>query len=192
MNSLLSLKRILLSFSLVVLVGGCSILSGNKIDNSTRYFSLLKIPNEMIGLINLEKFEFVGVVERSMLVQSELTSTHINLVAMTFEGLPIVQASWSALDNTWQVMAGVAFLLEPSQILHDLQSVHWPLSTIEDALFEHYYVVEGVNNFGVRFRAFYFNDELIRVIDYKKDMIEFNDFRKNYQLNITPLNSGTP
>lgn len=190
MNKILYGRTILLSLLLAFGMCSCTVFSERSDNDATHYFSLAQIPKAMIGQSRLEKFEFFSVVNRSMLVQSELTATHINIVAMTFEGLPIIQASWQALDNQWQVITGISLPLEPSQILHDLQSVHWPVLMLENVLFEHYSIVESVNDVGDRSRHFYFNDELIRTIDYKKDMIEFNDFRKNYQLKITPLTSG--
>ena len=189
MTNILHIKKVLFSLLIAFGLNSCSLFPNGNENGTERYFSLAKIPNQMVGQIQLEKFEFVGVVERSMLVQSEITSTHVNLVAMTFEGVPIIQASWLALDNTWQVITGLSLMLEPSQILHDLQSVHWPLSVIEDVLHKSYSVIEETSSFGFRTRKFYFNDVLIRTIDYKEDMIEFNDFKKNYQLKITPLNS---
>jgi len=182
MHKLTHNLRVVFCLLFITVSSSCTIFQQAQKNNETVFFELTKVPKQMIGQTHLEKFEFFGVVNRSMLVQSELTAKNVNLVAMTFEGLPIVQASWNTLTNEWKVLAGVALQLRPQQILHDLQSVHWPITVIETALFNNYSAIEGKTLSGYRYRHYYFKNVLVRTIEYKDDVIEFNDIRKNYQL----------
>jgi len=174
--------------ALLMLMSGCSITPAT--ENSPFYIRLTPVPSSLHGISTLEKFSFSGVVSQSMMVQSELSEAAINLVAMSFEGLPLVQAQWHSHNDTVTTSGSVLAGLNPRLIVHDLQSVMWPTEQLTTALLPGYSISEKQIDVNHRQRQFYFNDLVIRRIEYRDNVVIFNDFRHNYQLKIEQLDSS--
>lgn len=176
---------------IVVAISGCSHFLTSD-DSPPFYVELSPVPKGLLGQSSLEKFNFDGVVKQSMLVQSELSVSGINLVAMSFEGIPIVQAKWLAKTDIIETDGVVLARLNPRQIIHDLQSVKWPLTSLNASAKPDYRVEELLNERNIKTRKFYFKNSLVRSIEYRQNMVIFNDFRHDYQLEIIRLDNTAP
>lgn len=149
----------------------------------------MAVPSDLVGQSWLEKFTFDAVVERSMLVQTELTAQGINLVAMTFEGLPLLQASYQAETQNIVTESSLSLGLDPYQVFHDLQSVNWPLEQIRANLIKNITVSEKscAGDSKCKIRYYHRQQRLVRQIDYSDNVVTLHDVEHNYTLNIIRL-----
>ena len=179
-------KLIIQWFLIIVLLGlatGC--VKSPEPKHSSQYFPLQPVPNELIGQVWLEKFSFNGVVKRSMLVQTELNKNGLSLVAMTFEGIPLLQSRYHSETDEIESNSTLQMGLDPAQIFHDLQSVYWPQARLKPYLLPNVRLVEQITPH--QRRDFYLGEQLIRKIDYHHNQITMVDLVQGYQLDIMRL-----
>ena len=171
-----------------ILLSGCSTLISSILVNEPlsqpRYLSLMSTPTSLVGTDWLEKFTFEGMVKQSMLVQTEFRANKVSLVAMSFEGIPLLQASF---DGTKVISeTGIETGLDPQQIFHDMQSIYWPLDLVKRNLLDTVNVSEEITPDST-IRYFYRQQHLVRKIQYNKNTVVMNDLKHNYILTIIRL-----
>ena len=193
----------------------CSLLSpqSNAVQNKNfaRVMPLLPVPEQFQQKVWLEKFTFslasdvVGIEEQvnkvnryakqSMLLQTELSLEGINIAAMSFDGIPLAQASWKHGSQKVKSELTVAKNFDAKQVLHDLQIVNWPINIIAPALAKGFSVDEQdvtdlITDRKNKTRRFYHQGEVIIIINYKESTIGFEQLKLDYQLTITRLNDS--
>ncbi len=193
----------------------CSLLNpqSNAVHNKNfaRVMPLLPVPEQFQQKVWLEKFIFslandvVGIEEQankvnryakqSMLLQTELTLEGINIAAMSFDGIPLAQASWKHGSQMIKSELTVAKNFDAKQVLHDLQIVNWPINIIAPTLAKGFSVDEQVVTDATtdrkkRIRRFYHQGEVIIIIHYQEKTIDFEQLSLGYQLSITRLNES--
>jgi len=207
-----NLFKVIPLFSLLTLLSACSLLTQDKAaESSAQVIPLLSVPAVLQQKVWLEKFTFsLDVNEQqnnegsqnkvsryanqSMLLQTELSKQGINIAAMSFDGIPLAQASWNSDSQLVKSELTVAKDFDAKQVLHDLQIVHWPVNLIAPSLFKGFSVDEQImldegNDNKIKVRRFYHQGEVIIIIRYQVKEIHLEQVRAGYQLTITRLNS---
>ncbi len=183
----LKLKKCMLIIAILGGITGCS-LSPER--NSTQFISLFTtntIPHHLVNRAWLEKFTFLTADKKqSLLIKTELMATEIRLVAMTFEGVALLQAKWQADKNKIIQGSSLPSGLDARQVFQDLQSVNWPVKHLESELssgvaVKEYHVAHK------KVREFYLNGQLLISIEYEKKSIRLNNLRQHYELEIIRL-----
>ncbi len=192
----------------------CSLLSSQSNvleNNAARVLPLLPVPAEFQQKVWLEKFTFslasdvIDIEEKanrvnryakqSMLLQTELSFEGINIAAMSFDGIPLAQASWKHGSQKVKSELTVAKNFDAKQVLHDLQIVNWPINIIAPALAKGFSVDEqdvtdAITDRKNKTRRFYHQGEVIIIIHYQEKTIDFEQLSLGYQLSITRLNES--
>ncbi len=224
LNKSIKLLWILSSLSLLTACSAFPLESQiNNANVSSQLIPLLSVPSELQNRVWLEKFTFsfnkanrisssspsasqgvakesaekVGsYAKQSMLLQAELTEQGINIAAMSFDGIPLAQASWhSGNQNGKQSVKSelsVAKNFDAKQVLHDLQLVNWPITLIAPALAKNFSVDEQNTSDAstgdkIKTRRFYHHGEVVIIIRYQAPEISFEQLSAGYRLSITRL-----
>ncbi len=201
---------VLLVFVLLSQLSACSLLSQEQNNaHSARVMPLLPVPSEYQHKVWLEKFTFslnkqasdistnevTSYAKQSMLLQTELTDQGISIAAMSFDGIPLAQASWQQGSQLVKSELTVAKNFDAQQVLHDLQIVNWPVNIIAPALAQGFsvderIVAEASTGRKNKIRRFYHQGEVIIIIHYQEKTIDFEQLTLGYQLTITRLNDS--
>lgn len=211
-------SKILIMMCSLYLLSACSVFThhdnGAKTAVLSQVITLQPVPKSLQQRVWLEKFTFAfnnpihgqkqekqsadplsGYAVQSMLLQTELNAEGINIAAMSFEGIPLAQASWK--NNTQKVISELtaAKNFDAKQVLHDLQIVNWPLNILEPALAINFSVDEITGRdestgLKVKTRRFYHQGKLVIIIRYQANDINFEQLSAGYRLNITRLSDN--
>jgi len=213
LNKINAYFKFFIVFALVSQLSACSLFSqessGVQGKGASQLMPLLPVPTELQQKVWLEKFTFSVTsqtngeaadkvsryAKQSMLLQTELTLKGINIAAMSFDGIPLAQASWEVGSQAVKSELTVAKNFDAKQVLHDLQIVNWPLNIIAPALAKGMSVDEQIvsdANTGRKnkIRRFYHQGEVIIIIHYQEKTIDFEQLSLGYQLSITRLNDS--
>jgi len=204
--------KLTIFYSVLSLLSACSLLSQeeNK-KHASQVMPLLSVPSDLQQKVWLEKFTFSldnlapikneeksdkvsRYAKQSMLLQTELSDQGINIAAMSFDGIPLAQASWNSDNQKVKSEVTLAKNFDAKQVLHDLQIVHWPVNLIAPALIKGFSVDEQIMlNEGdgnkIKVRRFYHQGKVIIIIRYQVNNINLEQKESGYQLTITRLNS---
>ncbi|PKG82502.1 hypothetical protein CXF85_13545 [Colwellia sp. 75C3] len=217
LNKWVKLLFILLPLSLLTACSVFTLGSGNA-NVSTQLMPLLPVPADLQNRVWLEKFTFSfdntssasnsisdnqgtandstekvsGYAKQSMLLQTELTEQGISIAAMSFDGIPLAQASWQSGSQSIKSELTVAKNFDAKQVLHDLQAVNWPIELITSALATNFSVDEQSvadpkTGIKIKIRHFYHQGEVIIIIRYQQQDISFEQVSAGYRLLITRL-----
>ena len=230
-NKGLRLLWILSSLSLLTACSVFSVGNHNNSGNVfTQIMPLLPVPSELQNRVWLEKFTFSfgasmssksssshgsqdeakesadkvgGYAKQSMLLQTELTEQGINIAAMSFDGIPLAQASWQSVNQNGKQNGSqnvkselnVAKDFDAKQVLHDLQIVNWPIKLIAPALAKNFsvdeqIVADAISGDKIKTRRFYRQGEVIIIIRYQAQDISFEQLSAGYRLIITRLSDN--
>lgn len=206
--------KLVLFFTGLSLLSACSLFSqGMNSDRGkipVQFIPLLPVPSELQQKVWLEKFTFSlenygnnsasterannvrDYAKQSMLLQTEFSNDGINIAAMSFDGIALAQASWQSNSQTVKSELTVAKNFDAKQVLHDLQIVHWPISTIAPALVKGFSIdervmLDGSDGNKIKIRRFHYQGEVIITIRYQVDNIIFEQLSAGYRLTITRL-----
>ncbi|MEI8626263.1 DUF3261 domain-containing protein [Pseudoalteromonas sp. B137] len=168
----------------IVFLNACQITHKPKFD--TALFELMPIPNEMIGKGWLEKFQFSGVVEQSMLVSTEFSEEIINVAALSFEGVPLSQLQFNTLTEQLTTTNSLGVDLDGKKIIYDMQSAFWPLALLKQHMCKNCQVTQAAIA-GQLTRRFYRGDTLIREVIYNASQTQLVENEQNYRLTIERL-----
>jgi hypothetical protein len=213
--SILMSSKILVVILSSYLLSACSVFTdkGNETKSVvlSQVITLQPVPKNLQQRVWLEKFTFAfnnpingqkqekqtadkisGYAIQSMLLQTELTEQGINIAAISFEGIPLAQASWQSISQSVKSELTVAKNFDAKQVLHDLQIVNWPIKLIAPALANNFSVDEQIvpdSSTGdkIKTRRFYHQSEVIIIIRYQKQEISFEQLSAGYRLLITRL-----
>jgi len=207
--------KLVLFFAGLSLLSACSLfsqdMSSERGDTPVQFIPLLPVPSELQQKVWLEKFTFsladygsnknastalannvTDYAKQSMLLQTEFSNDGINIAAMSFDGIPLAQASWQSNGQTVKSELSVAKSFDAKQVLHDLQIVHWPISVIAPALMKGFSVdervmLDGSDGNKIKIRRYHHQGEVIITIRYQVGNIIFEQLTAGYRLTITRL-----
>ena len=176
--------KIVLITSVIWLLSACQ-MAYTPVQN-TAMFELMPVPTELNNGGWLEKFEFSGVVEQSMLVSTEFVKPMISVAAVSFEGVPLTQLQFDTHTQQLTTSNTLEIDLDGKKIIYDMQSAFWPLTSLEQSINEHCRVVELTVD-GQVTRRFYRNEILVREITYTGALTQLIEFEQKYRLKIERL-----
>jgi hypothetical protein len=184
-----------------LLLSSCSLLSNKKSELSQHQVlsKLLPVPQSLLNSVVLDHFTINKLIpdstkaQQTMLIQTEFSATGISLAAMTPHGVPLAEFQWNSSQNQLSSNINLAHQFDPSQVIYDLQSIHWPIEKISSALKKGYSVEETING-EVKLRQFYSqnspsNRQLVILIRQQNKHTHFEHHLLGYQLSITQLQS---
>lgn len=174
----------LLSALLIVSLTACQL--AHKPQPDSAMFTLMAIPAELNNGGWLEKFQFSGVVEQSMLVSTEFTAAMIQVAALSFEGVPLTQLQFNTQTQQLTSTNTLGVELDGKKIIYDMQSAFWPLAMLKQHMQENSRVIERTIA-GQLTRQFYRNETLIREITYNGALTLLVELEQNYRLKIERL-----
>jgi len=177
------IKRLALPLFLVS-IAACQQVPSDKI--AAPMFSFMPVPEQLNGQWWLEKFQFSGIVEESMLVSTEFTAPTIKVVALTFEGVPLSQLQYDTQTHNLESSNMLGVDLDGKKIIYDMQSAFWPLSALENNRRSDVTIEEKTLE-QHRARLFYRNKTLVRKITYNGAVTILTEYEQNYRLKIERL-----
>lgn len=176
-------RRTLLPLCVLFIVG-CQQMAANPV--ATPMFNFMPVPTQLNEQGWLERFQFSGIVDESMLVSTEFTTSSIKVVALTFEGVPLTQLQFDTQTHELTTSNTLAVELDGKKIIYDMQSAFWPLAMLEQNMLDNNQVIE-LDNTVMRTRQFYRNDTLVREITYNGAITLLTEYEQNYRLKIERL-----
>lgn len=168
----------------VLFIAGCQQMAANHMARAM--FNYMPIPTQLIEKGWLERFQFSGIVDESMLVSTEFSKLSITVVALTFEGVPVTQLQFDTQTHELTTENTLGLELDGKKIIYDMQSAFWPLGMLEQNMRNDSKVIE-FDNMLLRTRQFYRNGLLAREITYNGAVTLLTEFEQNYRLKIERL-----
>ncbi|MBE0457534.1 DUF3261 domain-containing protein [Pseudoalteromonas sp. KG3] len=176
--------KIALYLALLFSLAACHLTS--KPERELPLFDLMPVPDSLNGGGWLERFQFSGLVEQSMLVSTEFARPLIQIAAVSFEGVPLTQLQFDTQTQKLTSTNSLGVELDGRKIIYDMQSAFWPIALLEQHMRDNNRVIER-NIAGQLTRRFYRNETLTREITYNGVLIQLNELEQNYRLKIERL-----
>ncbi|MGO2011026.1 MAG: DUF3261 domain-containing protein [Pseudoalteromonas sp.] len=177
-------KKITFLLFAALVLSACQ--SVTKEPKTAALFNLMPVPERFDEGGWLEKFQFSGVVDQSMLVSTEFSAPMIKVAALTFEGVPLTQLQFDTQTQQLTTTNTLGIDFDGKKIIYDMQSAFWPLAQLEANMFVNTHVTEQVNG-QHRTRQFFRNETLVREITYNGALTQVTEFEQNYRLKIERL-----
>ncbi|MFY8328018.1 DUF3261 domain-containing protein [Pseudoalteromonas sp. ZZD1] len=168
----------------VLLIAGCQQMIAHHVP--TPMFNFMPVPAQLNEQGWLERFQFSGIVEESMLVSTEFTTSSIKVVALTFEGVPLTQLQFDTQTHELTSSNTLGVELDGKKIIYDMQSAFWPLAMLEQNMHVDNQVIE-LDKPTQRTRQFYRSNTLVREITYNGAFTLLTEYEQNYRLKIERL-----
>lgn len=195
---LVNLVQTLSIIVLTALLFSCSVKKADENnDYGQRIIRFQPVPQALENKLWLEQFDFAFTASHlanalaqlsneAMLIQTELTAQGINLAAMTFAGVPLAQVNWQSDSQKVYTDMAAATHFDGQQVIHDLQLINWPKSTVSAALLPGFSFNESFVD-GMRTRRFYQDEQVIIIIRYQEQVVSFEQKTIGYRLQIKRL-----
>ena len=191
------MKRSLIFFSLIFFLYGCSILPSKPTSTFNHPLSkLTNIPENLINRTWLERFSIdiqltkQNNIHQELLLRTEFTTTHINIVMLSLDGIALAQAQWNSQTQTLKVErildTPLTKQLDIKKVFHDLQAAHWPVKKLKEVLSPEYSFSEETVN-GIKIRRFFYQNKVIIVIRKKAAQISLEYINAGYQIKMSRL-----
>ncbi len=162
-----------------------------------QFFNLTSIPKQLQNRVWLERFTInISVtknIRQELLLQTEFTTNKINFVALSLEGLALIQASWNSQTQEFKVEklvnTPITSELDIKKIVHDLQAAHWPINKLKEALHSQYSVVDSCIK-GVNIRQFFYKNKVILTIHEKAEQVHFKYIDESYEIKLSRIKNS--
>ncbi len=179
---------IVIAFSGVI---ACS--SINEIKREASFYQLQVLPSSLQNKVFLESLTFEQTDKRTLLTQIETSEQSLSLGAMTYSGLPIIQAKWHSSEGLIGFSSTAFNKSMVLRIIRDIQLVKWPDESIEKGLLPGYELlsVEKLsveNKLKERIRKIKNADKTVVKIIYSGNKIVLINTLEHYQLTIEQVN----
>ncbi|WP_076418924.1 DUF3261 domain-containing protein [Colwellia sp. UCD-KL20] len=186
MKLLFAIKPFALSVLIFMLLNGCaSLVSNNQINGD--FYTLQTVPTHLVDTAVLESLVFKNEQTQKLLTQVEFHEQRLNMVAMTYSGLPIIQAKWQ-YDSGLVELVSAQFNDEVIlRIIRDIQWVKWPVDTIKQGLSQGYTLIESTKN-NEQVREIKNQNKVLVKITYTSKHIVLQNIAEQYELVIEQLN----
>lgn len=164
----------------------CSSL--NEIKQDTSFYQLQALPYALQNKVFLELLTFEQEDKRTLLTQIETNENSLSLGAMTYSGLPIIQAKWHSSEGLVGFSSTIFDKSMVLRIIRDIQLVKWPDDNIKVGLLPGYELLSLKNHMKERVRQIQNSDKIIVKITYSTKKIVLTNIIENYQLTIEQVN----
>lgn len=125
---------------------------------------------------------------RTLLTQIETSTDSLNLGAMTFSGLPIIQAKWHSNEGLIDFSSMTFDKQMVMRIIRDIQLVKWPEEALKKGLLASYNLYATKQNAVERVREIRNSEQALIKITYLKNKIILINAIEHYQLTIEQVN----
>lgn len=167
-------------------ITSCS-LSKNS-DQDVAFYQLQAMPPSLQNKVFLETLTFEQEESRTLLTQIEINEQTLNLGAMTFAGLPIIQAKWH-IEEGLVGFSSVAFDKNMAlRIIRDIQLVKWPEENLQLGLLSGYKLDTTKESQTKWIRTISNSEKAFVKIIYTKNKIVLKNMIEHYQLTIEQVN----
>jgi hypothetical protein len=164
----------------------CSLL--NEIKRDTSFYQLQTLPKTLQNRMFLETLTFKQEDQKTLLTQIETSKNSLSLGAMTFSGLPIIQARWHGIDGLVGFSSSIFDKSMVLRIIRDIQLVKWPDEDIKNGLLPGYELISFQNNMNESVKKIHNSDKTVVTIIYSTKKIVLTNIIENYQLTIEQVN----
>lgn len=158
----------------------------NKQDKT--FFQLQALPASLQNKVFLETLTFQQDEQRTLLTQIETSDQSLSLGAMTFSGLPIIQAKWHSSEGLVGFSSMTFDKNMVMRIIRDIQLVKWPEESIKAGLLSNYRLYTTTTSANERVREIRDLEQTIVKIIYLENKIILMNALEHYQLTIEQVN----
>jgi len=180
------LKLLILTSVFVMLLSACSSLFTSKVSQGD-FYTLQAVPEQLVGSSFLESVIFKNKQTQKLLTQVEYYQQSLNMVAMTYSGLPIIQAKWHQYAGLVDLVSAQFSQDLVLQFIRDIQWVKWPVSSIEKGLSGGYSISESIEN-GNKVRRIKHKEYVFVKVTYTAERVILENKAEQYELVIEQLN----
>ena len=180
------LKLLILTSVFVMLLSACSSLFTSKVSQGD-FYTLQAVPEQLVGSSFLESVIFKNKQTQKLLTQVEYYQQSLNMVAMTYSGLPIIQAKWHQYAGLVDLVSAQFSQDLVLQFIRDIQWVKWPVSSIEKGLSGGYSISESIEN-GNKVRRIKHKEYVFVKVTYTVERVILENKAEQYELVIEQLN----
>jgi len=180
------MTKIILTSVFIALLSACSSVFDFEKQHKS-FYTLQSVPQTLVGSSKLESVVFKNQQTQKLLTQTEYYEQSVNMVAMTYSGLPIVQAKWHQLAGLVELESAQFDQKLVLQFIRDMQWVKWPLSSIENGLLADYSVTEFIVN-NQKVREIKHKESVLVNVTYTPESVVLENKIEQYELVIEQLN----
>lgn len=180
-------KKIFLTIVIMFSCLACSIMPSDEKLNNIDYIHQ-QVPSVLHNKAILESLVFKALGDKKLLTQLEFGVNNMNMVAMSYSGLPIIQAKWNRENGITELISQHFKKDTVLRIIRDIQWVKWPVDSIRNGFKPLYSINEfhDEKNNAVR-QIEYQNKPIVKITYFEDKIILMNSFEK-YELIIEQLN----
>ncbi|WP_426360502.1 DUF3261 domain-containing protein [Pseudocolwellia sp. HL-MZ19] len=179
-------KLAILITVLITLLSACSSLFTSKVSQGD-FYTLQAVPETLVGTSVLESIVFKNKQTQKLLTQVEYYEQSLNMVAMTYSGLPIIQAKWHQYAGLVDLVSAQFSQDLVLQFIRDIQWVKWPVSSIKKGLSAEYSIIESIEN-GHKVREIKHKKHVFVKVTYTAERVILENKAEQYELLIEQLN----
>jgi hypothetical protein len=164
----------------------CALIKNDNLSHD--FYQLQPLPNILKNKVFLESLTFEQEDKRTLLSQIETQEQTLSLGAMTFSGIPIIQAKW---DSSEGLVGFSSVTFDESMVLRiirDIQLIKWPEKDIKSGLLPRYSLSTKQNSNIEKVREIKNAGKPIVTIIYTKQKTILINAIEHYQLTIEPVN----
>lgn len=172
-------------FVFMFLSGCASLVSNNPVNGN--FYTLQTVPAHLVNTAVLESLVFKNEQTQQLLTQIEFHDQRLNMVAMTYSGLPIIQAKWQYNRGLVELVSQQFNNDVVLRIIRDIQWVKWPVDVIKQGLLKEYTLIESTENSELVREIKHQNKVLVK-ITYTSKHIVLQNMVEQYELVIEQLN----
>ena len=186
----LVVRHILLSFIFIVFFSSCShVMKKDEVKNEFRndFYALQAVPASFLNTSVLESLVFKNAQTQKLLTQIEFNDKGLHMVAMTYSGLPIIQAKWQYNVGFIELISQRFPHAVVMRMIRDIQWVKWPIHSIRKGLLDKYSLDEFSEK-NYKIRQIKYNNTVLVKITYRSDHIVLENTAEKYALVIEQLN----
>lgn len=179
-------KKLIFTSVFITLLNACSSVFTSNVQEDD-FYSLQPVPAILVDRSILESVVFKSNESQKLLTQIEYHENSINMVAMTYSGLPIVQAKWEQGLGVVDLVSSQFDQPLVLQFIRDIQWVKWPKNLINDGLSSDYLLSETLEE-NQRVRQIKHKEHVIVKITYTQNRVVLENKAEHYELVIEQLN----
>ena len=181
-------KRLKWLMLVIAFAGISSCASINEKKPSYDFYQLQPLPTSLQNKVFLETLMFEQEEQRTLLTQIETSEQSLSLGAMTYSGLPIIQAKWHSSEGLIGFASKIFDKSMVLRIIRDIQLVKWPDNNLKAGLLADHSLTSSQKSTTKRVREIQNSGKTVVKIIYSGKKIVLINTIENYQLTIEQVN----
>lgn len=185
-------------------LSSCALVKNDKLSDD--FYQLQALPASLQNKVFLETLTFEALTfetlnsnassvsnskqgeKKTLLTQIETGENTLNLGAMTFSGLPIIQAKWHSTEGLIDFSSMTFDKSMVLRIIRDIQLVKWPEDAIKKGLLANYNLYTAKKSAVEWVREIRNSEQTLVKITYLENKIILINAIEHYQLTIEQVN----